>query len=382
MKRYGMSGNSTNIVIVGGGVIGCAIAYYLSLEGIKATIVERKEVGCEASSAAAGGLWPQAESHDAGPFLDLCLAGNEMFEGLSKELETDVEFRRSGLLHVIADEEDEREAAHLMEWQVKRGLEVQRLSASETRKLEPSISEDIRGSLHFPNDNHINPLNLTRAFAEGALKRGAKICAGDSVMGIKTVSGRVTSLVTDHGELDADIIINAAGSWASQVGAMADVDIPVGPVRGQIILSEPLPPLLRMCIVTRDAYLIQKPRGNIVVGSTKEFVGYDKNVTLEAIHKLRHGAVKAIPRLKNVSFIRSWAGLRPYAPDETPILGPVDGPEGFLLANGHFRNGILLSAITGKLMSELITDGKTSIPLEEYKLSRFLLNDKSEHIQA
>lgn len=371
-----MKRGAEGIVIVGGGVIGCAIAYYLGLRGFKATVVERRDVGCEASGAAAGGLWPQAESSRAGAFLDLCLAGNGMFSELSRELEPDIEFRESGLLHIIQDEEDLREAEHLMKWQKERGLRVEQLSASETRKLEPSLSEDMMGSLYFPDDNHVNPLNLTRAFAQGARKRGAEISTGVSVEGIKTVSGRVSSLVTDRGEIGADIIINAAGAWASHVGRMVDVEVPVEPVRGQIILSEPLPRLFRMCIVTKQVYLIQKPRGNIVVGSTREFVGYDKRVTTDAIGRLQEGAVKIIPRLRNASFIRTWAGLRPYTPDETPILGPADGPDGFLLATGHFRNGILLSAITGKLISELLVDGITSVPLEAYRLSRFMLSAK------
>ncbi len=367
-----MAKSSDRIVIAGGGIIGCAIAYYLGLKGVKSTVIERRDVGCEASSAAAGGLWPQAESSRPGIFMDLCLAGNAMFEELSRQLELDIEFRPSGLLHVVEDEQDREEAEKLMEWQLDSGLKVDWLDASETLKLEPSLSEDIMGSLYFPDDNHLNPLSLTRAFAVGAKKLGAEISTGTSVTGIKTVSGRVSSLVTDRGEIGADIIINAAGCWAGQVGAMVDMEVPVEPVRGQIILSEPLPPLFKRCIVTRDVYIIQKPRGNVVVGSTREFVGYDKSVTPEAIHQLHRGAVKAIPRLKSVSFIRAWAGLRPYTPDEIPIMGASDGPEGFLLATGHFRNGILLSAITGKLMSELITDGKASIPLEGYRLSRFL----------
>lgn len=357
---------------MGGGVIGCSIAYYLGLRGFKAIVIERKEVGCEASGAAAGGLWPQAESSQRGIFLDLCLAGNEMFRELSQQLEVDIEYRQTGLLHVIEDEEDQEEAEQLIAWQEGQGLTVHRLSASETRKMEPSLSGDIRGSLYFPHDHHLNPLNLTMAFAEGARKLGAEISTATSATGIRTSSGRISSLITDRGEIGADIIINAAGSWAGRVSRMVDVEAPVEPVRGQIILSEALPPLLKRCIVTKHVYMIQKPWGNVIVGSTREFVGYDKKVTPEAIRQLHQGAVKTVPRLKSASFIRAWAGLRPYAPDEVPILGVTDGPEGFLMATGHFRNGILLSAITGKLISELVAEGKTSIPLEGYKLSRFL----------
>jgi glycine oxidase ThiO len=366
-----MGKGEERILIVGGGVIGCSIAYYLSLKGVKATLVERKGIGCEASSAAAGGLWPQAESSNPGPFLDLCLTGNDMFRDLSEQLKPDIEYRESGLLHIIIDEEDRKEADELVEWQERQGLEVHRLNASETLEMEPALSEDLQGSLYFPNDNHLNPLNLTSAFAEGAGKRGAEILTGVSVEGIRTIAGRVTSLVTDRGDMGADLIINAAGSWAGRIGEMVDIQVPVEPVRGQIILSEPIAPLFKTCIVTRNAYLLQKPRGNVVVGSTREFVGYDKNVTPEAIHDLHRGAVQAVPRLKDASFIRSWAGLRPYTQDEIPLLGPVDGPQGFLLATGHFRNGILLSAITGKLMAELIVEGKTSVPPERYRLERY-----------
>jgi len=377
--------HTRDVIIIGGGVIGCSIAYHLGKKGVKALVIEKKQVAAEASCAAAGGLWPQSESSGPGVFLDLCLESNRMFPALHKEMDWwDIKFDPGGLLHLIEDEKGMEESKRLMEWQKRQGLDVTFLTTEETLKEEPALSPEILGSLHFKNDHQVSTIDLSHAYYLGAVNLGAEFMQDTEVVDIVLKDGKVEGVTVRRGashkeDIHTNIVVNAAGSWSPLIGRMVGLKIPVIPIKGQIVLTEQLPPLFGCSLVTHDVYMMQKASRNVVLGSTREDVGYVKNVTVEGLEQLRSAGCRVIPRLKNATMIRTWAGLRPYTPDETPILGKVDEIEGFIMASGHFRNGILLSAITGKLISELIVDGRTSFPLEGTGLSRFpdhLLTEK------
>jgi hydrogen cyanide synthase HcnC len=166
------------------------------------------------------------------------------------------------------------------------------------------------------------------------------------------------------------VLVNAAGAWAGQIGAMAGIDIPVTPVRGQIVCTETLPELLTACISTSDCYLAQKKHGEVIIGSTTEHAGFEVRTTPDAARTLSAGAIRAVPELARATVKRVWAGLRPGSPDELPILGPVDGITGYLNACGHFRTGILNSALTGQIIAELAADGRSTYPIAPFLLSR------------
>lgn len=363
------------IVIVGGGIIGSAIAYYLACRGKKPLIIERSEIGCEASGVAAGGLWPQHESASAGVFLDLCLQGNAMFDDLAAELReltnVDIELVHGGLLQLLFTEEEVEEAEEVVAWQRSRGLDVEWLTPDEALKREPAINPAILAAVFFPHDDQVGTLELTRALYYGARAAGARSRARTAAAGVEVAGGRVRAVNTAAGRVGCDVVVNAAGPWAGEVGKMVDVEVPVIPVRGQILCTEPLPPLLRSCLITHQVYVVQKRSGCVIVGSTRETVGFAKGVTPEALGGFAAGVVEAAPLLEHVHFMRGWAGLRPFAEDELPILGPVDGLQGFVNATAHFRNGILLAPITGKIISELIVDGRSSFPIEELTVQRF-----------
>jgi hydrogen cyanide synthase HcnC len=176
---------------------------------------------------------------------------------------------------------------------------------------------------------------------------------------------------TPDTSIGCDVLVNAAGSWAGQIGRMVGVDLPVYPVRGQIVCTETLPELLHACISTSDCYLAQKQHGEIIIGSTTEEVGFDPGTTDEAARTLATGAVRAMPGLAYANVKRVWSGLRPGSPDELPILGPVEGVTGYLNACGHFRTGILNSALTGLVLAELAAGAAPSYPIEPFLLSRF-----------
>jgi len=363
------------IVIVGGGIIGCAIAYYLARRGREPLIIERCEIGCEASGVAAGGLWPQHYSGGSGIFLELCLQSNAMFDELASELRAltnvDIELLHGGLLQLLFTEEEVAEAEAVVGWQRARGLEVEWLTAGDAIRHEPAINPDILGAVFFPHDDQVGTLQLTQALHCGARKAGARSWLRTCVEAVEVAAGRVVAVETSRGRVACDVVVNAAGPWAGEVGQMIGSEVPVIPVRGQILCTEPLPPLLHSCLITEEIYLVQKNSGCVIVGSTRERVGFSKAVTAEALDAFVAGAIRAVPILGRAHFMRAWAGLRPFAEDELPILGPVDGVRGFINATAHFRNGVLLAPITGKIISELIVEGRSSFPLEQFTLERF-----------
>ncbi|MCL5025307.1 MAG: FAD-dependent oxidoreductase, partial [Chloroflexi bacterium] len=209
------------------------------------------------------------------------------------------------------------------------------------------------------------------AYAVGAQRLGARYLSGVEVQGIEVQGGRVQGLRTSGGDIAADIVVNAAGAWSPAVGEMVGLRIPVRPVRGQIMVTEALPQPFSHCIVGGHTYMVPKARGNVVIGATQEEVGYRKQMTVSGLAGLAGDAVRMMPELRRVAMVRSWCGLRPGSADDWPFFGPVAALDGFLLATGHFRNGCLLSPITGQLIAEQIVDGKPSIPLHPFRLERY-----------
>ena len=389
-----------DVVVVGGGVIGCAVAYYAATRGLRVTLIDQPKRG-RATSASAGGLWPLGESvglgcgvifHKAmlasgalpaghGPeqlpksFLDFAIQSNAMFpelaEALQHEAGMDIELERSSLLFLMYDEGDEAFARPLWKHCPCGRALIEWLSAEEVARAEPALTRDLRGGLRFSGDDQVNPYKTADALRASARHHGATIVSHTEVTGIEVEHARVVAVRTRAERIPCSVLVNAAGAWAAQVGRMVDVDIPVHPVRGQIVCTDTLPRVLSACLSTSDCYVAQKHHGEVIIGSTTEEVGFDAGVTLSAIQTLCAGAVRAVPALADVGVKRVWSGLRPGSPDELPILGPVDGLDGYLNACGHFRTGILTAPLTGLMLAEVMTGTKPSYPIEPFLLARF-----------
>ena len=387
---------------MGGGVIGSAIAYYAARRGLAVTLVDLPKRG-RATSASAGGLWPvgesmglgcgvifykaliaegKAERNGAGPeplpqcFLEYSLKSNTMFVPLVEELEEtagiDVEYEDNSLLFVMLDEADEMFAHALMAGSEMAAESMELVSASDLAADEPAINRENRGAVRMLGDNQLNPYKFADALRVGAGRSGARILTHTEVTGLIRRGKRVTGAETAVGRLEADWVVNAAGAWAGEIAASMDLRIPVYPVRGQIVCTETLPTdTLGACLSTSDCYLAQKGHGEIIIGSTTEDVGFEYGVTALAIADLTQGAVRCLPFLKDVAVKRVWAGFRPGSPDELPILGPVDGYQGYLNATGHFRTGILNAPITAQMLTALMAGDPLPVPLEPFLLSRF-----------
>jgi glycine oxidase len=364
-----------DVLIIGGGVIGCATAYELAKAGLKVTVVERGQPGCEASGAAAGMLAPQGEISAAGPFLELGLASKALYPTLAEELKDrtgiDIEYQSRGTLHLFFDAGDEAVGRAVYAWQHEHELSVQLLTREELLKLEPHVAPEIGGALFLPGDHWVNNQRLVTALVQAGAELGVEFKMGAEVKGILSQSGRVTGVSLDDSSVHAGALFLAAGAWSGTLLASIGCHLPVFPVRGQMLALRQVPRLIAHVLHRRDHYLVPRVDGEIVVGSTMERVGKSKHVTAEAIQALLHSAMASVPALGGAPLLRVWAGFRPWAPDGLPLLGAWSGIEELYVATGHFRNGILLAPITAKLLRELIVEGATSISLAPFRPDRF-----------
>jgi hydrogen cyanide synthase HcnC len=397
---------AADMVVIGGGAIGCAVAYYAARKGLRVTLIDQPKRG-RATSASAGGLWSLGESvglgcgvifHKAkleagdtapghGPaqlprsFLEFAMRSNAMFPQLAQELREsaamDIELERTSLLFLMYDDGDEDFARTL--WKncpCGRQL-IDWLTPEETAAAEPALTREIRGALRFNGDDQVNPYKLADALRAGAVHYGATSLPHTEVTGIEVRTGRVHAVLTRDGRIPCSTVVNAAGAWAGQVGRMAGLDVPVYPVRGQIVCTQTLPHLSTACVSTSDCYLAQKYHGEVIIGSTTEEVGFDVGVTSSAIQTLCAGAVRAVPALADVGIKRVWAGLRPGSPDELPILGAVEGIAGYLNAAGLFRTGIVNAPLTGLVVAEMALGEATSYSIDPFLMSRFKSGKRS-----
>jgi glycine oxidase len=363
---------SPDVIVVGGGVIGCAIAYYLACEGVRVDVLERGEIGGEASGAAAGMLAPLAEVEDAGAFQALCIESLRMFPALAatlrEETGIDIEYLTSGILRVALDDDEER---RLRELAGRPGcLPLHSLQAEELRVFEPALSPEIRGGLYSPEEHQVNADRLVQAFARAAEAKGVALQRG-RVNGLLTRGDhRVVGVRTANGDIIAGHVVLAAGPWTGRLAAPLGMDLPVFPVRGQMmaLLSKSVP---RHIVWGSAGYLVPKANGLVFAGATVEKVGFRRRTTAAGLRSLAAMASSLAPRLGALSPVDSWAGLRPGSADGLPLLGPVPGWEGVSAATGHYRNGILLSPITGRLTTRAIVDGSADDSLAPFSPARF-----------
>jgi len=373
-------------VVIGGGVIGSSVAYHLSKRRVGVLLVEKKGLVSGTSGACDGLVYLQSKR--PGAHLKLAMESRKRFDSLQEELGMDIEFRSHGGM-VVVEKQEELEAMRLfVEDQKETGLEVMLLDRKQARALEPSLSEGILACTYSPLDGQVNPISLALAFLQGAKARGAKIFPFTGVTGFSRKSHNLVGVKTTRGNIETRVVVNAAGVHAPEIGKMIDAEIPIKPRRGQLLVTEALPPLLTRGLLSAK-YLAAKynpalaesgdlgvsieqtKNGGFLLGSTREFVGYDRRTTWSAMKHIALQTSRIIPALRDVRVIRTFAGLRPFTPDGLPILGPVRNVEGFFMASGHEGDGIALSPITGELIAKWIAEGSPGMDLSAFSLERF-----------
>lgn len=368
---------TADVIIIGGGAIGCCIAYQLAKSKLKVVVIEKTQPGVEASSAAAGMLSPRYDPTGYRLYFDLALASHQLYPGLAEELKSytgiNIELLRYGTLDLFLDEEDEQEGRYLQPFQKEVGLSAELLTSKQVWEMEPAVSKTVRGALFFSKDCHVNNPRLVEALVRAASQLGVQFLTGQPVTSIIRQGSQVTGVKIYDETIQGNTLVVATGCWSNQMGALLNYALPIEPAKGQMVVTTVFPLLLNHVISSQKVYLVPRLGGDLLIGATVEFVGYDKQVTLEGVRTLIRAALEMVPSLGGKPLTRSWAGLRPYSKDLLPILGPIPGMENVIVATGHYRQGILLTPITGKLIQELIVDGKPSFPLEPFSPKRFAL---------
>jgi glycine oxidase len=360
--------SASDVVVIGAGAIGCSVAYFLAGAGARVTVVERGEIGREASWASAGMVSAQPPGDD--PLSRFYREGAALFPefaaAIREETGIDIGYWRCGSVRLCRDAVAWR--GREAEFHVLReaGVSVECWSGEEVHSHAPALAPDTVGALYFPTAAQVRPPRFVRALAAGAARRGARFRTGEPVIGFARAGDRVTGVVTPGGTLPAETVVVAAGAWSGEMARFARQEVLMAPARGQIVLLEMMPPRVGTLVFDGDFYLTPRPDGKVLLGSTVEFAGFDRGTTPEGVHELLQKGLSAAPGLRGSRFITAWAGLRPYAGREAPLIGPLPGHEEVVLATGHFRTGISPALITGQMVADWITTRRTAIPLTPF----------------
>lgn len=390
----------SEVAVIGGGIIGGAIAYYAAKLGLSVTVMERGELAGGTSSRCDGNIL--AIDKDPGFDSQMSLKSQQLVHELSKELELPFEYRAPGSILVCETEEEMEAAGQWVAKQKEAGLPFRMLDREDIRQESPFFADDLLGGLECATDSTVNPYLLTYSLFEGAKKHGAQLSVKTEVTGIKrdpiTQSFRIQ---TNRGEVAAKKVVNAAGVWAPVIGKMVGIDIPIQPRKGHIIVaSRQVPVGLRK--VMEFGYLLSKfgrkrkvdeetekygvalvfeptESQNFLIGSSRQFVGFHTKVDMEVVRCMARRAIRFYPKMGDFNLIRTYAGLRPWTRDHLPVISRVEEVPGFYIAAGHEGDGISLAAITGKLVSELLLEQThTTIPLEPLRYDRFRIGRVSD----
>ena len=367
-----------DVIIIGAGVIGTACAYYLSCRGIRVLVLERSHLCAGASGATASVISMGGTSGTPEPLRPFNLESHRLIKGLEQDFEKPLERIHGGSMFVALNEQEAHEIRPFYEQARQMVTGCRFLNGPEVRRLEPLLGPQVVAAFHNPDSFHVSPFRLCGGYLEAALRRGGKVEYGVEVQDIAISNGRIDRVKTNRGDFHAEWVVAAAGAWTPQIFKSSDIDVPIVPARGQVVLTEACERLTNLSIsFLNHVYLKQTGSGNFYLGSHTEFVGFDNRITLEKITSYTDVPVKAVPILGRLRVIRLFAGFRPISKDELPIIGPVPDCPKLIIASGHGRTGMRYSASTGKAVSELIADGTTELSIEAFQLQRFQ-KDKPE----
>ncbi|MBC6974957.1 FAD-binding oxidoreductase [Bacillus sp. Xin] len=380
-----------DVLIIGGGIIGSAIAYYVSKCGREVTLLERGELASGTSSRCDGNIL--AIDKDPGFDSQMSLESQKLVDQLAKELRHSFEYRAPGSILVCESEEEMIAAEKWVKWQKEVGLPFRMLDRQDIRQESPYFADDLLGGLECATDSTVNPYLLSFSLLDEAKRQGTDVYLHTEVSRIrKDVTGMFV-VETNKGTFTANKVVNAAGVWSPVIGDMLDVKIPIQPRKGHIIVASRQEPV-GMRKVMEFGYLLSKFGGtrhvdeeiekygvalvfeptesqNFLIGSSRQFVGFQTKVDSNVIKCIAKRAIRFYPKMADMLLIRTYAGLRPWTADHLPIISHVEEVPGFYIAAGHEGDGISLAAITGKLIAEMIEGQKTTVPIESLSHNRF-----------
>ncbi len=366
---------TAEVVVIGGGSIGCAVAYNLARLGFKDVVVLEKGYICRGSTGrCAAGIRQQW-----GTEMN-CLISRysiRQFEVMNEMLEYDgdVEFRQNGYLMVTYSEKEAAMLKENLKLHEKLGIPVRFLSVDDVKEIVPFINtERIVASTICMEDGQANPFKVTDAYYRAAERLGVAFSTYTEVTGIKTQGGRVTAVETDRGEILTPVVVNATGPYAKYISEMLGHDLPVEPERHQIVVTEPLDPFLGPLVMNffHNTYCQQLPNGSILAGygNPDEPKGLNYNCSWKFIEELAEKIIEQLPVMKDVNIVRQWSGHYGISPDGQPVLGPVPGVEGYYLALGCGK-GFMLSPMIGEMVAQSVAGKNTTLPIDLLNVERF-----------
>lgn len=373
-----------DVLVIGAGVIGAATAYFAAKAGLSVTIVDQGLPASGTSSACEGNIL--VSDKELGPELELTRYSLSVWKGELAEHRHLWEFEAKGGI-IVASRPSSLESLHrVMAVQRGFGVVVEELDPAALRRAEPHITPDALGGAYYPEDSQVQPMLVAAHLVRLATEAGAEFHTGATVTGMLRDGDRVTGVRTTRGDFPAGNVVNCTGTWAGEIGALAGVNVPVMPRRGFVMVTEPLPPMVHHKVYaaeyidnvgSSDAGLQASPvvegtpGGTILVGSTRERVGFDRTVSTEALRRLAQNATGLFPFLAGVRAIRHYHGFRPYCPDHLPVIGHDDRAPGLWHAAGHEGAGIGLSVGTGKLLSQALSGRALDLDLTPFAPARF-----------
>jgi glycine oxidase len=358
-----------DVIVIGAGIIGCAVGRELARRGASVRIFEARTVGAGATQASAGVLAPHIEGHHSGAFLDLLVRSLALYDDFVREVSLDagipIEYRRCGSLEIATDD------ASADRLQAATTTAQRWLTPGEACELEPALPESILGALLAPAHGYVAVPALTDALVWAALKHGAQMEAAHRVAGVRR-EGSGAAIATDDGtKWSADEVVIAAGCWSGQIDRAGAAAAAVKPIRGQLLRLAWPGNALRHVLWGPDCYVVPWVDGTVLVGATAEDVGFDERATAAGVRDLLDAVCELLPEAWRATFLEARVGLRPATPDGLPIIGRSTAVPALTYATGHFRNGILLAPLTAVLVADLIVDGRIDPVLDSLAPTRF-----------
>jgi glycine/D-amino acid oxidase-like deaminating enzyme len=374
-----------DVVVVGAGMIGAACAYELAGAGLDVCVVERGAIASGTTGAGEGNILVSDKL--PGPELDLALVSARRWRELGDELDDDFELEIKGGVVCAATEAGLGALRELAARQAAAGVEVTDVTGDRLWELEPALNRELRGGAHYPGDLQVQPMRAAAALLRGARRRGARVLTATEVRGVRRdASGAVAAVATADGEIATPALVNAAGAWSAHVAELAGSWLPIGPRRGVILVTEPLPPTVFHKVyaaeyvgdVGSSAAALQVSTvvegtvsGTILIGASRELVGFEPQVASDVLRRLAGAAVAMFPTLASVRVMRAYRGYRPFSPDHLPVIGADPTVAGLWHACGHEGAGIGLAPATGQLVAAALTGAPAPVDAEPFAAGRF-----------
>jgi glycine oxidase len=368
---------SPDVIVIGAGAIGTSIGYQLARAGVKVMILDRGQVGREATGASAGMIMAQPDRGTPEPFSALAFESARLFAPLADELRErtgmDIGYRRAGRLQVAFDEVAEHQLRSERGYLVDHGAIVAWLDGATALDVEPGLNPAVRAAIYHTDEHQVMPVAFAQALARAAADLGAVVREGALVDRLLIEGDRVAGVGLGEETIPADEVVIANGAWAGAWSTPLEMPIPIRPIRGQLVALRTPGTALRTVIGAGDGYALTKPDGSTIIGTTVEDVGFDARPTAAAISRLLALAPQLAPRLADATVVAAWAGLRPGTADGLPLIGRLARWRGVIMAAGHFRHGILLAPVTGELVADLVAHRRPRLALDAFEPDRFIV---------